>query len=449
MMPRAASGAAGPAGAAGGAPPALPISALLAGALSLLVGAVYLALDPAVLTGYLGSPRVLATTHLLTIGFVTLVYLGTLQQLPAVLLVTDLAWPRMGLLSLPLFVVGCVLLVSGFAVGVAPRLLASGGILLTVALGLAFSQLLATAATRPPRDPGGRGLITAVAYLFLTVFFGLLLAGARASPQLATITGYPASLHQLFGLAGAFLLGIAASGQKLLTMFALSKGGKTWRLTALTYAIHVAMIAALARAVLPLSGGGDGFDQPLKWLALAGLASAAALQLWEVMAILRRRLRKRLEAPVLRYVASHAFLPLSGVLLLFGLPEAATASFLLGFVGLAVSGMLVKILSFLTWTSVYARRGRREQPPLLRDLVVPWLEPLITWGLALGALATSAAIAMSSEPAAVIAAGALVIGAAAQLAQVVVIVQRTLFGVRRAAPAVAPVSAGVAKGSKA
>src|SRR5690606_21430382 len=102
------------------------------------------------------------------------------------------------------------------------------------------------------------------------------------------------------------------------------------------------------------------------------------------------------------------------------------------------SGMLVKILSFLTWTSVYARRGRREQPPLLRDLVVPWLEPLITWGLALGALAATAAIGAGYQPAALIAAGALVIGAAAQLAQVVVIVQRTLFGVRRGPRAVVP-----------
>src|SRR5690606_8424473 len=146
----------------------------------------------------------------------------------------------------------------------------------------------------------------------------------------------------------------------------LSKGGATWRLTALTYAVHVAMAAALVRAALPLGGNTGSFDQPLSWLALAALAVAGALQVWEVWSILRRRLRKRLEAPVVRYVAAHAFLPLSGVLLLFGLSEAATTSFLLGFVGLAVSGMLVKILSFLTWTSVYARRGRREQPPLLR-----------------------------------------------------------------------------------
>lgn len=417
--------------ASGGAAPALPISALLAGAVALLFGAVYLLLEPQALVGYVASPRLLAATHLFTLGFVTFVYLGTLQQLPAVLLVTELAWPRLGLLSMPLFLVGTVLLVTGFARGIIASLLATGGTLVTLALALAFAQLLATARSRPPRDPAGRGLVIAVGYLFLTVAAGLLLAAVRARPQLGALTGYPASLHQVLGLAGAFLLGIAASGQKLLTMFALAKGGSGWRLTTLTYVVHVAMAAALLRAAQPVLGFGAELGSLLSLLALVLLALACALQLWEVWAILRRRLRKRLEAPVLRYVGAHAFLPLSGVLLLVGQREAATVAFLLGFVGLAVSGMLVKILSFLTWTSVYARRGRREPPPLLRDLVVPWLEPLITWGLTLAALAAATAVAAGFRVAAVVAALALLVGAAAQLTQVIVIVTRTLFGVRR------------------
>lgn len=433
MMPRPGGAAAG--GAGGGAPPALPIAALLAGAASLLVGAVLLALQPAVLTGYVGSPRLLALTHLFTIGFVTLVYLGTLQQLPAVLLVTNLAWPRLGLVTLPLAVLGCCLLVFGFAAGLHASSLATGGVLLCLALGLALAQLLATAATRPPRDPAGRGLITAVAYLFLTLLAGLLLAAARLSTEVAAAAGYPAALHQTFGLAGAFLLGIAAAGHKLLSMFALSKGGSTWRLSWLTYAVHVAMLATLGRAFSPLWGGSEASNYLLGFLALAGLAVAAALQVWEVLAILKRRLRKRLEAPVLRYVAAHVFLPIAGLLLLLGFRSAATAALLVGFVGLAVSGMLVKILSFLTWTSVYARRGHSGPPPLLRDLVIPWLEPFITWGLGLGALATSLALAGGSQLLAVLAAAALVAGAAAQLGQVVVIIYRTFYGARKATPA--------------
>src|SRR5690606_33556897 len=96
------------------------------------------------------------------------------------------------------------------------------------------------------------------------------------------------------------------------------------------------------------------------------LSLAGALQLLEVGAILRRRLRRRLEAPVERYVLAHAFLPVAGLLLAAGQREAAAVAALLGFVGLAVSGMLVKVLSFLTWTTAFGR-GWQGRPPLLRD----------------------------------------------------------------------------------
>jgi hypothetical protein len=162
------------------------------------------------------------------------------------------------------------------------------------------------------------------------------------------------------------------------------------------------------------------------------------------MALLGRRLRKRLEAPVRRYVIAHAFLPVSGLLVLLGQREAATAAFLLGFVGLAVSGMLVKILSFLTWTAAYAapppRLGPRSiapvggpttptatarqpsPPPLLRELLRPELEPVTTWGLAGGTVAAVFAMLTAWQPAATGAALLLAVGALAQLTQVVHIV---------------------------
>ena len=93
-----------PPGASGGAHPLVPVSALLGGALALAFGAAWLLADPGALAGYLGSPRAGALTHLFTLLHVTLVYAGTLQQLPAVLLVADLAWKRLGYVALPLLV---------------------------------------------------------------------------------------------------------------------------------------------------------------------------------------------------------------------------------------------------------------------------------------------------------------------------------------------------------
>lgn len=434
-----------------GARPLLPASALVAGAAAFFVTTLFLLAQPAVLTQYVGSPRLIALTHAFTLGFVTLVYAGTLQQLPAVMFVTKLQWPRLGYATLTTLAVGATVLVIGFGTGMRPALLASGGSLVCLALGATLVQLLLTARTRPPRDAASRALITAAAYLFITVVLGLALAAIRASPGLAAALGYPAALHQYVGLLGAFLLGIGGAGQKLLSMFALSKGGPAWRLRVMTYLVHLAVLSLL----LGLLGIGSDLATGL---ALLALVTASALQVLEVIELLRRRLRRRLEAPVGRYVIAHAFLVVAGLLLVFGYLEAATAAFLLGFVGLAVSGMLVKILSFLTWTAAYAAPtsppsrlvtavtssptvGKAparppSPPPLLRDLLRPELEPVTTWGLAGGTVATVVAMVTAWPPAAGGAALLLALGALAQLTQVVHIVIK----VNRAS--VAPARAG-------
>jgi len=214
----------------------------------------------------------------------------------------------------------------------------------------------------------------------------------------------------------------------------------------MAYLVHVC-VAALVVGVVA-GAGASGAAGVLAWVSLGALVAASTLQVWEVVALLRRRLRKRLEDSVMRYVIGHAFLPVAGVLLLVGQREAATTAFLLGFVGLAVSGMLIKILSFLTWTAAYAAprsvqpRPAAPQggatgaspgpssPPLLRQLLRPELEPLTTWTLGGGAGLATLTMALSSDltavasVSAVAAAIALTIGAASQLAQTLHIVYR-------------------------
>jgi len=162
-------------------------------------------------------------------------------------------------------------------------------------------------------------------------------------------------------------------------------------------------------------------------------------------------------------VVAHGFLPLAGALLLFGEAQAAALAFALGFVGLAVSGMLVKIVSFLSWTAGFAQQPagvtktarppadtaragatvatgsavpapvRAPRPPLLRDLVRPELEPLIGGGVGGGALAAVAAVLTGSIPVATVSAGALTVGALAQLAQVLHVIWAALRGTRQSA----------------
>jgi hypothetical protein len=262
--------------------------------------------------------------------------------------------------------------------------------------------------------------VTATVYLALTVTLGFFLAAALHVPPLARALGYPVQLHLTLGLFGAFLLGIAAAGRKLLAMFALSKGTAAYRLRILTVLVHGAVAAELLHAFAGLPSHGA---------ALVLLAAAGGLQLWEEAALLRVRLRRRLELPVRRNLLAHAFLPVAGVLAAAGLQKAAGAALLLGFVVLATSGMQVKIAPFLSWQARYAARGASGGAPLLRDMLLPGLEPLTTAGLAGGAAAATMATVTHASGWAVAAVILQVAGAWAQLAQTGAI----LFGRRGAA----------------
>ncbi|MEJ2287265.1 MAG: hypothetical protein P8Y02_01250 [Deinococcales bacterium] len=406
----------------------MPLTALLVAAGALALAAAALAAHPAALATPVPTPTFLALTHTVTLGYVTLLFAGTLQQLLPVLLVTELALPRMGAATLPALATGSAAVVAGFALGFQPTALAAGGALVSLALWATAVQAVLTFARARRRDAAARGLVAATLYLALTVTLGFLLAAAPHVPALARF-GYPVQLHLSVGLFAAFLLGIATAGQRLLAMFALAKRTDAFRLRLLTGMVHAAVAAELLQAFAHL---------PLHGVAAALLVAAGALQLWEVAALLRVRLRRRLEPSVQRYLWGHAFLPLTGLLALDGSRSAAGIALLLGFVVLSASGMQAKIASFLTWQARYASRSAQGTAPLLRDLLLPGVEPVTTAGLAAGAALASAAAATGSQALAVVAAALLLVGAWAQLTQTIAI----LYGRHRstAAPSASPVS---------
>ena len=427
---------------ADGAPPALPIGTLLVGALALLAGGVALLLNARVLVGPVNSPTLVALVHVFTLGFVGLIFAGTLQQLPAVMFVTKLAWPKLGYLTTPLLILGSAAVIYGFATGFSPTWLQVGAAATSLAWLLLLAQLLATALRRWPQDAGSHALILSTLFLAFTVIAGFVLAGARTSGSVARVVGYPVQLHLTLGLFGAFMLGIVGSGQKLLSMFALSKGGAQWRVRAALYLVASALVAESIEAFARVSLG------PLPILLLAG---GALMQLLEVQAIYKRRLRKKLEAPIQRYVLAHAFIPLAGLLALIGQPAAAGAAFLVGFIGLAVSGMLVKITSFLVWTAVFANArsgGVSGGAPLLRDLMRNELEPATTWSLTAGALALCATFITREPVLAFATAALLLVGAVSQFAQVVHVVATTVAAGRRLARGAAAEAAAPAISAK-
>jgi len=368
-------------------PFAVPARFLLTGSLALSLAWTSLALDPQLLLGSYAAPAALALVHTLTLGFATMILVGAMHQLVPVLLVTQLYSARLGTFSYLLLLGGTFGVIFGFATGYRVWLLILGGGLELFGILLFTYNLWRTARTATQRDAVSNAVLSAAVYLSFTVLLGLLIAMSRIVPGLARVLGYITPLHLSLGLFGAFFLAIAGAGHKLLAMFTLSHGVGQGRLRLISWLVHGALLLLLLNAIV---------GYPPRLLSLLLLGFAALLFGLDARTILSKRLRKRLEPPMLTYLFATIFLMLSAGLALFGQFPAAVVSLLGGFIPLAIAGMLVKISSFLAWQHRYAPRVGKASVPMLRDMTVNGLSYASLCGLGLGALGLTVSLLWSS-----------------------------------------------------
>lgn len=370
----------------------IPGRFLLTGGLALALAWTALALRPQLVLGFYGTPTALAVVHTFALGFAAMILVGAMHQLMPVLLVTRLYSTRLGTLTYLLLLAGAAAVVLGFALGYRAPLLAVGGGLTLAGLLLFGYNLLRTALKAARRDAVSVAMLLATSFLILTVILGLLIALGRIFPGITYALGYATPLHLALGLVGAFALAIAGAGHRLLAMFVLTHGVHPWRLTALLACTSAALVLLTLQAFAGLS----------LWLAALGLFVVAALLYFlDVAVILNKRVRKAIDLPITTYLASLAFLVLAMVLMLLGLYPSAVFSLLVGFITLAIAGMLVKIASFLSWQHRYAAHVGERRVPMLKDMIRPDLARLTLLGLGLGAAMLTAAMHWPLAPLAI------------------------------------------------
>ena len=329
----------------------------------------------------IGAPWVLVGVHLTTIGFVTLLMLGALHQFVPVLTETELAshaWSGVTLVSMVTGLLGMVLgflALPGGALPVMAWLLPVGGGLVVVGVIVAVINLGVTLKRAWPWALPAWLAATGLAYLFITVMVGLLLALSLAVPdlfsshQLLVMRGRGLASHVIGGVGGWLTLTAMGVSYKLLAMFTLSDEHRgLWGWSAYLATALGILVAWLAR-----------------WLAWNQVAQVAwvvilvglLLYLWDMRALYRERKRRQLELnarfgliplgflAVLIVVA--ASLRLGGAL--SRLDIALTFWALYGWLGGLALTQLYKIVPFLTWLNQFGQRMGKGRIPRVQDLV--------------------------------------------------------------------------------
>ena len=369
---------------------------------------------PDIAQGLFPLPRVVAVTHLFTLGWITTTIQGALYQFLPVALGVSIRSEKLGHLSYFLYVPGLALFVVGMALAIHPLLL-TGAALFGTGLLLFAGNLTATLIRAPQRNLSWWALALATFYLVTTVVLGISLAGNLSMDYLGAHRFLALGVHlhvAAIGWVGLVMVGVA---QRLLPMFLLSHGG-TERAGA---------------AAVGLLGGGVGLlvlthhmlSAPILW-TVAGLIAAGFIAfIVQALLFFRHRKKPKLD-PGLR-LAGIALcfilcaLVLAPFFLIHGLaaPRIATAyvlTLILGGLSLFVAGHYYKILPFLIWFHYFGPLVGKMPVPRVIDLYATrpgnLAGALLATGVAGLVIATLTGRVALARPAAVIfAAGALIV----------------------------------------
>jgi hypothetical protein len=311
---------------------------------------------------------VLATTHLLTLGFMAHAMLGALLQLLPV--VAGVPVPRSGAVAAvahPALLLGTSSLAAGLLGGGAVWL-AAAMLLLAIAFGVYLSALAVGFARQRLQEASARVILVAVAALLVTVVLGLALAGGFAGLPVPLLE--LTRLHAAWGIVGWTLLLVLGAALAIVPMFQMTSAYPRW----LRGGFALAMLAALAIWSAAAWFAWDTLRHAAEWTIAAGVGMVALTTL-----ALQQRGRRRRQPDV-----TFLFWRLGMLCLLvavaawavgeaFRLHGARSLALLLGVLllpGFAVSvigGMLYKIVPFLLWLTLQLRVGGR--PPQVRDIL--------------------------------------------------------------------------------
>lgn len=324
-------------------------------AVCLLVATVMVFFSSAELTGQHFQPKIIAITHLMALGWCTMIIFGASHQLIPVLIETELYSTRLAMLTFLFAAAGIPILVYGFFVFDLSVWVIIGGSLINLAIISYVINLMLSFKRKPKTDIHAMFIFTASLWLLLTTLLGLLLAINFSQQILTQDSLHFLTLHAHLGIAGWFLLLVLGVGSKLIPMFLISKYENSRLLYVTYFLINGALITFIALFFLT---NGNGYAIPAALIAVA-----LAIFGYYCIRCYKERLRKRVDKPVqlsLVSVAAMAVPMMILFLIIYFFPEAGKNNIVtlygitifFGWLTAIIFGMTFKTLPFIIWNKL-------------------------------------------------------------------------------------------------
>ena len=318
-------------------------------------------------------PHVIAITHIMALGWGTMVILGASHQLVPVLIEGKLYSNILAQLSFALAAVGIPLLVYAFYTFNMNWMARWGGELVIAAVVVYLINMGISMAKSKTENVHAVFVFTAALWLLITTILGLLLVYNFSTPVFSEDSLHYLSLHAHLGIIGWFLLLIIGVGSRLIPMFLISKYTNARLLWWVYILINLGLIAF---ALMFL------YTAPVYCYLLPVTAVTAALLVFVYYCreAYRQRLRKQVDRQLKISVLSVAMMVLPVILLtvmIIGLWVVGENTQLVlaygftvffGWITAIILGMTFKTLPFIVWNKVYHKKAGLGKTPNPKNL---------------------------------------------------------------------------------
>ncbi|MDP2412967.1 cytochrome C oxidase subunit I [Daejeonella sp.] len=335
-------------------------------AVSFLISCALLLLNTDTIQQHYFNPKTLAITHLMALGWGTMIILGASHQLLPVLIEGKLDSYLLALLSFIFAAAGIPLLVTGFYLFNTGLILQSGAILVNASVICYFLNVIGSIVESKKYNIHAFFIAAASLWLFTTTFFGLLLVFNFSRSWLPENSIEYLSIHAHMGLAGWFLLLIIGVGSRLIPMFMISKYSSHVTLWWIFALINVALFAFI---ILKTSGAYPNLYYSPFLLVLIALALFGNYNYRAYKVRIRKHVDEQMKISLLS--VAMLLLPLLCLLVvIYFIREDSKPNIVLlygfciffGWITALIMGMTFKTLPFIIWNKVYHTRAMGKTP---------------------------------------------------------------------------------------
>lgn len=322
--------------------------------------------------GHYFSPKLLAITHIATLGWASMIIFGSLYQLLPVILNTSIFSVRMAQITFLCFTTGITILVYAFWTFSVGILIQIASTILFIGATLFLLNIILTAKKAEALTIQSEFIIASTIWFWITVTVGVLMAFNFNYVFLPEQHLYYLKLHAHIGIAGWFILLIIGISSKLIPMFLLSSVENDIKLKYSFILVNSSILGFIIDSIFF-----DGIGRGVYYLLIAILGILFYISF--IAVVYKKRARKGVDIGMKHSLIAFLLIlipiifgllanTLSDSSILLQVIIAYGVSIFLGFISLLILGQTYKTLPFIVWLDKYQHLSGKGKAPLPKDL---------------------------------------------------------------------------------